>query len=1114
MTFKKMGILLTLLLSLTASAQANAGLWDQFTDWVSDVTNEVVEFVEDVGNFFVETGEAIADALSSLFDSIKRFFYGLFKTVVATYRDVREEVSSWFTTDGNNSEDPAQLWTVANYLEGEASDIILAEFRQRQADYIDRSDNADISNNMVLRSFLSLPISASVIESELDGLLEDKNPDFRLINLMRVLAYSDEHDELILPVLAQLPFWLPEDDGTRVYTSENHALMWMSSAWILYELEGWSVGDDARDRLVRYLEVKNEYGFYEFFSRTYSAFTLSALLNLHDLVVDEQVKELAGKAALVLLNDLVLTTNDAGIALSVAGRAYSRNFTSDSYYGGDYADTIALITGLGEEPINGGNKFDMLAITELDVSPVIDNFRSELNISYQLGHSIYDVDDIWADVSQLDKVIFTLSAGAYGHPELWDDIIELGIDNVIKSQFLNEFSTDLLEILLVLFDDVLGLGDPFTTSSIITGETIDIYKHGNSMLSSLQNYFPGYAGWQQQPWIATAGTHPIYTRTGSGRGGWSAGGSSGNSMLNTHLPYIKQNGHVALVLYKAHTVLRLADGLLHDVIDFQTEPVNLYWPAEYLDETVEWDNWLFGREGDHYVGVLRHCTDTKLIEKNDEEVEIFSCNQHEQVWASVVGNGTTHGSFSDFMITMSEAIVKSKWSWSWKKFKHVWETTLEVDGVAISHDWDANLGDLSDQNRWELAGLTDAGSIETAQMSGFQVNDVTESWVQGNAQLCEDTFKLHQNVSFNGTDPSVTRMDDAANDACYVRIQEGQSQDDELEHSAETVDVITISNELFAGGEAGKIEEVTDQWQTVDLTYSYTNPVVLASIVTSNGSDQSTVMIKDIASNSFDLRVAEFEYQDGVHSNPETIHYVVMEAGSYSLSNGLTVKVDSVLLETDFDGSPNFESVALELSNYLLVAQIQGANSPVVMDTRITEKMTGSFDMSLMVQEADRDSGANVSAIVGYLAVGTQSAISTKLALKSDHNTYFVAENNGGENVNANRTAIGSWETFVMTGNNTQGCLVNGDSITIQTTSGYYLTATSGGDLRANAVVKAEHETFTLVNHSDDSGCMEEGDEISLLTHHNTYVVAESSGGANANRTAIGSWEIIVVDFL
>ncbi|WP_444900707.1 fascin domain-containing protein [Microbulbifer sp. VAAC004] len=1155
MKLKKIGACIALMFILILPVYAHAGLWDKFTTWVVDtwdtVEERVEEIIEDVVTtvedgvtsaigFFVDTGEWIYDGLTTVVEGSLNFFYGVADGTVTAlnYFGLDLDISDWFTTGGQNSEDGARLWSLTDY-DTSSYPAYLNAFRDRQVAYIERvldSSKAEPNNDhYVLRAYYDLPLDKEALARGLTDLFTPgkhayKNPDMRLIEYIRLLAESDEYDDIILSEIIKLPYWQDEDtEGKRVYTSENHVLMWLSSSWLLSEMEGWDIGggpEKLRERLVRYLEVKKQFGVYESTSNVYSPFSLTALLNLYDYAQDTEIKTLAGQVALIFLNDIAMVTNDLGAAIAVDSRTYEGVHQDLNFLNNKFARYTALITGKGPQDFTGSTHMDIFAMTTLDVSSVaynrLEKLNGEINISYSSGHPITEVDTVWAGLDLQDKLIFSQSAGAYAHPELIDEMLEYYLNPLAG---LNFFLEDLI-VESNLADDVVDMSGvlltetsaPFTTSSIISEKTMDLYRHGNVQLSSYQDFHAGNAGWQQLPWIATTGTIPVYTRSGAEYGGWKAGGQE---QMNTHLPYIKQNENVAMVLYKPAMELRFMDGVNRatdflPVDDFLTAPVNLHWPTEQFDEATSFQNWLFAREGDGYVAVYRHCLDTKTFIRNEEVVEVYSCSADEQVWATVVGNTQTHESFSNFIFTVSQAKIKSKWYWSWAETRHVWETTLEVDGKTLSFGWEANVDDLTDREMWELASANNASTIEMASVSGFQVNNVTDTETNtghGNCESSNDVF-LHQNVSFNGFDPTILRMAEADNGECYLINVEDQSQDMELIHEGEKVDVVRFTNRRFVGGEADKANGINHEWTTIELDFSYENPVVFASVIGIAGTDPITTEIRNITSTSFDVRVAEFAWNDGIHTS-EVVHYVVMEAGSYSIANGLQLHIGAVALEDNLSGSPDFETVGVDLQDYLLISQVQGSDREETLSTRVRNKKTGTFEMSLMVQEANSDNEETIKAVVGYLAVGKPPVKSLKVALKGAHGKYLGAAGNGGngKTANANASVIGSHETIVLTGNSLQqGCLIDGDEVWLQSTGGYYYSAQQSGALDVDRTARYSWETFKLINHSDNTGCLRNGDVISLYNpEHGNYIVAESDGQANANRKALGSWEKFIV---
>lgn len=140
-------------------------------------------------------------------------------------------------------------------------------------------------------------------------------------------------------------------------------------------------------------------------------------------------------------------------------------------------------------------------------------------------------------------------------------------------------------------------------------------------------------------------------------------------------------------------------------------------------------------------------------------------------------------------------------------------------------------------------------------------------------------------------------------------------------------------------------------------------------------------------------------------------------------------------------------------------------------------------------------------------------------AFQSVAGYFVVAEGGGGSVVNANRVAIGPWETFTVIDLN-GGSLESGDLINIQTIFGYFVVAEGGGGdvVNANRTAALEWETFRIEK-VGGGGVIGSGNTISLQAFNGwvccggNYVVAEGGGGGvvNANRGAVGAWEMFTI---
>ena len=115
----------------------------------------------------------------------------------------------------------------------------------------------------------------------------------------------------------------------------------------------------------------------------------------------------------------------------------------------------------------------------------------------------------------------------------------------------------------------------------------------------------------------------------------------------------------------------------------------------------------------------------------------------------------------------------------------------------------------------------------------------------------------------------------------------------------------------------------------------------------------------------------------------------------------------------------------------------------------------------------------------------------TKIALKSFHGKYVVAEKSG--KANANRNHARSWETFTVED-------LGKNKIALKSVHGKYLVAEkSNKDVNANRSKRGPWEVFQVEKQRDGT--------IALKTSHGFYVVAEKDGRLRADRKKIGNWE-------
>ncbi len=150
-------------------------------------------------------------------------------------------------------------------------------------------------------------------------------------------------------------------------------------------------------------------------------------------------------------------------------------------------------------------------------------------------------------------------------------------------------------------------------------------------------------------------------------------------------------------------------------------------------------------------------------------------------------------------------------------------------------------------------------------------------------------------------------------------------------------------------GESGILTNLDHNWQTVQLDHDYIDPVIVFGPMTRHGNNPATIRLRNVTTTSFDVRIEEYEYLDGIHVD-ETAGYVVMEAGIYELTDGtlITAGYESAL-------DHNWKSIDLSENGFdevpIVLAQVVTTHAfdPVVV--RIRNANENGFQMRLQEDE-------------------------------------------------------------------------------------------------------------------------------------------------------------------
>ncbi|MEM7456262.1 MAG: S8 family serine peptidase [Planctomycetota bacterium] len=212
-------------------------------------------------------------------------------------------------------------------------------------------------------------------------------------------------------------------------------------------------------------------------------------------------------------------------------------------------------------------------------------------------------------------------------------------------------------------------------------------------------------------------------------------------------------------------------------------------------------------------------------------------------------------------------------------------------------------------------------------------------------------------------DGTVTYTPDAGffgNDSFTYVVSDGSATD------SATVNVTV--NEVVGGnidvGFSGIAVDVTHVWTTINLPFSFSNPIVVAGGSTRDGGHQGVVRVQSVTANSFQIRFQEWDYRDGNHTT-ENIAYMVIEAGTHTLTDGTQIVAGSTTLTNENFASVNFASSFS--SAPLVIGQVITTNDGSAVAERMRNITASGFQVQM--QEEEAADGIHASETFNYVAI-------------------------------------------------------------------------------------------------------------------------------------------------
>ena len=225
-----------------------------------------------------------------------------------------------------------------------------------------------------------------------------------------------------------------------------------------------------------------------------------------------------------------------------------------------------------------------------------------------------------------------------------------------------------------------------------------------------------------------------------------------------------------------------------------------------------------------------------------------------------------------------------------------------------------------------------------------------------------------------------------------LKVEEDQSRDEEVNHIDETLHVLALGEQILAqqvtnnGGdpaalrrleptqdpaaplEWGLIRGIDHSWQVLPFAKRYSDPVLVAKPVSSNGADPGVIRIKDLTGSHAELRYQEWSYLDDKHWAPEDLFYLVSEAGSHQLG-GLDVEADH-RVSSKLGRAGQWETIPFNTvfpdtpAVFASVMTYQGADT---VTTRLRDLDPSKFALAMDEQESKSD--GHVNETLGWIAI-------------------------------------------------------------------------------------------------------------------------------------------------
>ncbi len=145
--------------------------------------------------------------------------------------------------------------------------------------------------------------------------------------------------------------------------------------------------------------------------------------------------------------------------------------------------------------------------------------------------------------------------------------------------------------------------------------------------------------------------------------------------------------------------------------------------------------------------------------------------------------------------------------------------------------------------------------------------------------------------------------------------------------------------------------ELNHTWTRINYKKVYVNPVIVTGPISLNGGHPAVVRIRSVDAAGFEIRIQEWGYLDGSHLT-ETVSYLVMEQGNYTLGNG--TQIEAATIETS--AAASFQPITFnEKFNVapVVMTTVTSFNDSTTVTGRMKKITVDGFNHRMQEQEGN-----------------------------------------------------------------------------------------------------------------------------------------------------------------